>query len=97
MKRCIVLILFCFAYFYARADLNDDYEWHPITLPLSPNLTEYPRYGDVPVDLYTGTLQYTIPIYDINVDGCVIPLSVIYRQWYKGCSGRKQCRTWLDS
>ena len=50
----------------------------PIKLPQSPNVSEFPLYGDIPIDYYTGTMSLSIPIYEIDVDGCKIPIAIIY-------------------
>ena len=51
---------------------------YPVKLPQSPNVAEFPQYGDVPVNHYTGTMTLNIPIYEIDVDGCKVPISLTY-------------------
>ena len=50
----------------------------PVLLPQGPNMYTFPIYGDVPVDHYTGTMHFTIPIHEINIDGCKVPISLDY-------------------
>lgn len=40
----------------------------------SPNATDLGKYGDVPVGLYTGTVDVSVPLYEINEGG--IPLKI---------------------
>ena len=45
---------------------------------LSPNAASLGRYGDIPVSLYTGTPEISIPLYDIVVQDFVLPISLSY-------------------
>jgi len=59
---------------------------HPATLgssipqivPPSPHSAELGRFGAVPVGLYTGTIQYSIPIYELNNEYLSLPISLDY-------------------
>ena len=50
----------------------------PILLPQGPNMYTFPVYGNVPVDYYTGAMHFSIPIHEIDVDGCKVPISLEY-------------------
>jgi YD repeat-containing protein len=46
--------------------------------PLTPNAASFSKYGDVPVSLYTGIPNISIPIYEIKVDEFTLPISLSY-------------------
>ncbi|TCP24241.1 YD repeat-containing protein [Tenacibaculum skagerrakense] len=50
----------------------------PNVLPMSPESSEFIRYGDVPVNNYTGIPQVNIPIYTLKANGINIPISLSY-------------------
>lgn len=74
------LIIFIFAIFTVKLYALDELtaSSNPIKLPQSPNIAEFPIYGDVPVDYHTGTMCLSIPIFEIDIDGCKVPISVSY-------------------
>ena len=49
-----------------------------IVMP-SPNAASLGIYGKIPVGLYTGTPNISIPLYEINLDGKSIPITLSYR------------------
>ena len=53
-----------------------------VSLPMlaspSPTATMMNRFGNYPVSLYTGTVDVTIPIHEINVGGIKVPISFRY-------------------
>lgn len=77
-KRYICILLAVLCCIVARAYDEVSHGSYPIKLPLSPNVAEFPQYGDVPVNHYTGTMTLNIPIYEIDVDGCKVPISLTY-------------------
>jgi len=46
--------------------------------PLSPTAAALGKYGEVPVSLYTGIPNISIPLYDIAVKGFHLPISLSY-------------------
>src|SRR5665647_2688421 len=46
--------------------------------PLSPNAAALGKYGEVPVSLYTGIPNISIPLYDIAVKGFHLPILLSY-------------------
>lgn len=50
----------------------------PVTM-VSPNAAGLGEYGEVPVSLFTGTLDVSIPIYEIKSDNYTLPISLSYR------------------
>ncbi len=47
-------------------------------LPVSPNTAELGKYGQIPVGLFTGTLQTSIPLYNIESGSLSLPISLSY-------------------
>jgi len=56
---------------------NEDIAY-PHIIPMTPNASELAKYADYPVSYYTGTPNTSIPIYEINVDGFKLPISLNY-------------------
>lgn len=50
----------------------------PHVVPMSPNAAELAKYADYPVSYYTGTPNISIPLYEIDVDGFKLPISLNY-------------------
>lgn len=50
----------------------------PQILPVSPEAASLGKYGDIPVNLSTGKINYTIPIYTIKVGSFELPLTLSY-------------------
>jgi hypothetical protein len=48
------------------------------TRVLTPNAASLGLYGDIPVSLYTGTPEISIPLYEIKVDDFTLPISLNY-------------------
>ncbi|MBE6313604.1 MAG: hypothetical protein E7079_01445 [Bacteroidales bacterium] len=74
MERKIILIIlisFCYISVSAQIPVPDSYL-------LSPNAASLGQYGEVPVSLYTGTVQINVPIYEIDYMGHKIPISMTY-------------------
>lgn len=47
-------------------------------IPPSPNTASLGKYGEIPVSLYTGIPDITIPIYNINDGNLSLPISLSY-------------------
>ena len=67
----ITLIVFLSINVSAQIPVADSYL-------LSPNAASLGQYGEVPVSLYTGTVQINVPIYEIDYMGHKIPISMTY-------------------
>lgn len=79
MRKVYIISLTLFLYqlsLYAYDEISTP--TYPVKLPQSPNVSEFPIYGNIPVDYYTGTMSFSIPIFEINVDECKIPITLIY-------------------
>lgn len=51
---------------------------HPTIVQSSPEAAALGQYGKTPVSLYTGTTEVSIPLYEINLDGKSIPITLSY-------------------
>lgn len=47
-------------------------------VPPSPNAQAFAKYGNVPVSLYTGVPNISVPIYEIKARGVTVPISLSY-------------------
>ncbi|HEY4289946.1 MAG TPA: hypothetical protein VGN00_22750 [Puia sp.] len=50
----------------------------PNVLPPSPNASALMKFTDIPVSLYTGTADITVPIHTIQAKGLSLPISINY-------------------
>jgi YD repeat-containing protein len=48
------------------------------TVPVSPEAASLGKYGDLPVNLASGRLNFTIPIYTIQIDDFEVPIYLSY-------------------
>lgn len=70
------LIAFCV--FVLSGNAQDNYLNTTISIPPSPTSAGLGKYGDVPVSLYTGVPNITLPLYIINSDNINLPISLSY-------------------
>lgn len=61
-----------------EADSTDPELNLPNYTPTSPNAAALGIYGGIPVGHYTGVPDISIPLYEINLDGKTIPISLSY-------------------
>lgn len=75
MKRIYLFLLFLLGWYTipVRAQIPEG----PQALP-SPNVASLGLYGEVPVSLFTGMPQISIPIYSIQHENFTIPISLSY-------------------
>ncbi|WP_140487127.1 RHS repeat protein [Flavobacterium sp. GSA192] len=76
MKRLVALLFVILGMKYSFAQ-NQDIAF-PHVVPMSPNAAEFAKYGDIPVSHYTGVPNINIPLYEIDVDGLKLPISLNY-------------------
>ena len=55
----------------------DDVE-NPVKIPNSPEVTQFTKYGNVDVSLYTGRPNISIPIYNLQGKEVSVPISLSY-------------------
>jgi hypothetical protein len=69
MKK-LLLLFFC-SYFGFSQDL-------PTIVPPSPEAASLAKFTEIPVSLYTGVPNISVPIYTIQQSGISIPISLNY-------------------
>jgi hypothetical protein len=77
MKKYITFFLFFLSNFIGFSQANQNGEANKI-FPLSPQAGILGQYGELPVDLSTGKIGYTIPIYTIKVNDFEYPIQLSY-------------------
>lgn len=80
MRRAITLFLLlatAATAITAKADVNDLVPKSP-TEGLSPNARSFQRYGDIPVSLYTGTPNISIPLATLRDGALTLPVELSY-------------------
>ena len=50
----------------------------PQVVPVSPEAASLGKYGEIPVNLASGKINYTIPLYTIDVNGFQWPIYLSY-------------------
>jgi len=50
----------------------------PKIFPVSPEASSLGKYGDIPINLSTGKINYTIPVYTIQENGLQLPINISY-------------------
>ncbi len=66
-------------FIFSLAYSNDNYQSKlPTYIPASPTVSSLTTYADYPVSHYTGLPNISIPIYEINIDGYTLPISLSY-------------------
>ncbi len=82
MKKIILIQLLLSMAMIMNAQTDHDYKATylslPAVLPTTPNAASLKKFGNLPVDHYTGTANISIPIYEINLSGKKIPISLSY-------------------
>lgn len=76
MKK-IIISLFATLSIMNLHSQNQDIAFPHVT-PMTPNAAELAKYADYPVSYYTGTPNTSIPLYEIDVDGFKLPISLNY-------------------
>lgn len=78
--KIILIILLSITFLNIKSQDNDEYRKRevPRMTPVSPNAASLGIFGDIPVGYYTGVPDISIPIYEINLDGKVIPIKLSY-------------------
>ncbi|MBD0833797.1 RHS repeat domain-containing protein [Aestuariibaculum sediminum] len=71
MRKVILIVFLCFI----KTSLGQDL---PILIPNSPEATEFVKYGNTNVNLYTGSPDIKIPIYSIEGKEFNLPISLNY-------------------
>ncbi len=79
MKKKInifLLIMLVISYVGINISNAQTYNPFPIIIPPSPEASSLGKYADIPISLFTGTPQISIPIYTIRGHKHQLPISV---------------------
>lgn len=72
--RKLLIFLLCFTCnFYVFGQFDDQ-----MSLPPSPNASSILKYGNTPVNQYTGVAGISAPLYEIKARGLTIPVALSY-------------------
>jgi hypothetical protein len=79
VKVYSLLLFFTISFSFAQNDLiNESIDRYTNVVPETPNAAAFVKYGNTPVSYEKGTPNISIPIYNINLDGVSIPISLSY-------------------
>lgn len=78
LRKCsLILLLLCLSTKLILAQEGGDQRPYLETvIPPSPTASAFSRAGNVPINLFTGQLQYKVPIYTINLKGYSFPIDL---------------------
>ncbi len=77
MKKLVIFLVV--ALFSTFSTLAQDVEnRQPFSTPTAPAAFEFLKYGDIPMNEYTGRATVTVPIYNLQVDDAQLPLQLNY-------------------
>ncbi len=77
-KLTLLLFLLNGAFFVCKGQPVSSAIERPIVIPTSPEATSMTKYGDIPVGLFTGTVQFTVPIYTVSEGALSHAISLNY-------------------
>lgn len=75
MKKFIFCLFLTLNYYVL---FGSDPNYGPMINTPSPSVFTFNTYGSIPVSLYTGTLDLTVPIYEIKQNNISIPIDIRY-------------------
>ena len=79
MRPSAVLLLSLFFFSYQVQSQQEEIPVQlPQVFPVSPESASLGKYGDIPVDLSTGKINYTVPLYTIKVGDFEWPVYLSY-------------------
>lgn len=76
MKKFLLNI--CFFFLFLHQVSAQDYKYSSIINIPSPDVSTFNTYGKIPVSLYTGVPEVSIPIYTINYGDISLPIELKY-------------------
>jgi len=77
MKKNILLLLITFSSIISFGQINPN-TLLPNVMPSNPQAFQFMKYGEIPVQEYTGTPEISIPIYNIETKALNIPIVLSY-------------------
>jgi YD repeat-containing protein len=78
MKRICMAALVAVLFHHVNAQNTSPSQDLKKLTPITPNAASLGKFGEIPVSLYTGIPSISIPLYEIDVNGFKIPISVSY-------------------
>ncbi|WP_348812005.1 RHS repeat domain-containing protein [Flavobacterium maritimum] len=78
MKKNIYKLLFLFFLTNCIAQTGGVNSLLQEQVPVAPNTSELGKFGQIPVGLFTGTIQASIPLYTISLKELNLPISLSY-------------------
>ena len=73
MKKKLLLLLLVF---FIKVSCQNNNE--PKLVPLAPEGYQFLKYNDLSKSNFKGTANISIPLYEINIDGNTIPVTLNY-------------------
>ncbi len=77
-KRLFVVSLFLMMVYAGVAQPSQSQAFLPKLMPQSPDVASLNRYGSIPVNLFTGVPDISIPLFEINVGELKVPITLSY-------------------
>lgn len=78
MFRVIFRIAFISLICLSQVNAQTKFTYAPVPAAPSPNAQNLGLYGEMPVSLFTGIPQISVPIYELNLKGVTLPISASY-------------------
>ncbi len=76
MKKTVITIL-CLLVFQELFAQTEQFEL-PKLIPPSPNAFELSKHGQIPIGLFTGAINYSIPLFTYQTKNLAVPISLSY-------------------
>src|ERR1700733_13867749 len=73
-----LIVFFVLSALWASAQQPNNQYFIPLDMPKSPNSTQFAKYGDYPVNLYSGLPEISIPLYTVESGGLSVPVTLSY-------------------
>lgn len=75
----LIVFITAFLFVFSISNAQDLAEYSEINvIPPSPNAAAFQKFVEVPVSLYTGTPNISVPIYEIKMGQLSLPISLQY-------------------
>lgn len=75
----LLLLLTCPVHgVFGQSGTEEAVYMRPELMPLAPEAAAIARYGNIPVGLYTGVPDITVPVYELSIDGLTVPIELKY-------------------
>ncbi|WP_299246987.1 hypothetical protein [uncultured Aquimarina sp.] len=71
----LIFFIFCLSLVVTGQNVNN---YQPDKTPTAPSAYSFLKYGDIPMNEYTGRATVTVPIHTIAMDGIGLPLELNY-------------------